>query len=80
MKGIFHPAKGYDWECPLSPPQESRELDPIEDRYYIEYIILHVLKNRRNPLVNLPMTKVTGLCLPCGQTASCDAFRIRLFA
>ena len=30
--------------------------------------------------VNLPMTKVTGLCLPCGQTASCDAFRIRLFA
>ena len=31
-------------------------------------------------LVNLPMTKVTGLCLPCGQTASCDAFRIRLFA
>ena len=30
--------------------------------------------------VNLPMTKVKGLCLPCGQAASCDAFRIRLFA
>ena len=51
MKGIFHPEKGYDWEYPLSPPQESGELDPIEDIYYIEYIILHVLKNRRNPLM-----------------------------
>lgn len=30
--------------------------------------------------VNLHMTQVTGLCLPCGQTASYDAFRIRLFA
>jgi hypothetical protein len=30
--------------------------------------------------VNLPMTQVTGLCLPCGQTASYDAFRIRLLA
>ena len=28
----------------------------------------------------LLMTKVTSLCLPCGQTASYDAFRIRLFA
>ena len=51
MKGIFHPEKGYDWEYPLSPPQESGELDSIEDIYYIEYIILHVLKNRRNPLM-----------------------------
>ena len=51
MKCIFHPEKGYDWEYPLSPPQESGELDPIEDIYYIEYIILHVLKNRRNPLM-----------------------------
>ena len=31
-------------------------------------------------VVNLPMTQVTGLCLPCGQTTSYDAFRIRLFA
>ena len=27
-----------------------------------------------------PMTKVTGLCLPCGQPASFDAFRIELSA
>ena len=28
----------------------------------------------------LPTTKVAGLCLPCGQAASDDAFRIGLFA
>ena len=42
-------------------------------------VALHI-ENECRLAVNLPMTKVTGLCLPCGQTASCDAFRIRLFA
>lgn len=30
--------------------------------------------------VNLPMTKVTSLCLPCGRTTLFGASRIRLFA
>ena len=40
MKGIFHPDRHYNWEeSPWPSEQEIRDLDPIEDRYYLEYIV-----------------------------------------
>lgn len=38
------------------------------------------LRNYGMTKCQLPMTKVAGSCLPCGQAASYDAFRIELFA
>ena len=50
MKGIFHPDKHYDWEDPSPSRQEMQELikmDPVEDKYYLDYIITHVQDGRR---------------------------------
>ena len=51
MKGIFHPDKWYNWDYPISSLQEIRKLDPVEDRYYIEYIIVHTPDSRRDLLM-----------------------------
>ena len=50
MKGIFHPDKHYDWEDPSPSRQEMQELikmDPVENKYYLDYIIAHVQDGRR---------------------------------
>ena len=51
MKGIFHPDKNYDWEDPWIPYEEIRELDPVEDRHYLEYLLLHPRFRFRNRLM-----------------------------
>ena len=62
MKGIFHPDKHYDWEYPHPSRQEMQELikmDPVEDKYYLDYIIAHVLAGRRAYLMRgLGISKV----------------------
>ena len=50
MKGIFHPDKHYDWEDPSPSRQEMQELikmDPVEDKYHLDYIITYVQDGRR---------------------------------
>ena len=51
MKGIFHPDKRYDWEDPWIPYEDIRELDPVEDRHYLEYLLLHPRFRFRNRLM-----------------------------
>ena len=51
MKGIFHPDKRYDWESTGLSLGEIRGLDPEEDRYYREYIVLHLRSPRRERLM-----------------------------
>ena len=44
MKGIFHPDRHHYWEEePWPPAQEIRNLDPKEDRYYLEYMAQYAL-------------------------------------
>ena len=51
MKGIFHPDKWNDWDDPLPDVQEIRKLDPVEDKYYLEYIVQHAYGSRQNMLM-----------------------------
>ena len=54
MKGIFHPDNYYDWEYPWLSSQgmrEIRKLDPVEDRHYLDYIILHAPARQRDRLM-----------------------------
>ena len=40
MRGIFYPDRYYNWEeSPWPSEQEIRDLDPVEDRHYLEYIV-----------------------------------------
>ena len=51
MKGIFHPDKWNDWDTPFPNVQEIRKLDPVEDKYYLEYLVQHAHGSRRNVLM-----------------------------
>ena len=51
MKGIFHPDKWNDWDDPLPDVQEIRKLDPVEDKYYLEYIVQHAYGHRQKTLM-----------------------------
>ena len=51
MKGIFHPDHHYHWDYPLLSAQEIRELDPIEDRYYLEYAVQYAMGARQKLLM-----------------------------
>ena len=43
MKGIFHPDNWYDWDTPFPNVEEVKKSDPVEDKYYREYIVQHFL-------------------------------------
>jgi hypothetical protein len=48
MKGIFHPDRNYYWEEePWPSPQEIRNLDPKEDRRYLEHIVQYARGTRQ---------------------------------
>ena len=48
MKGIFHPDRNYYWEEePWPSPQEIRNLDPKEDRCYLEHIVQYARGTRQ---------------------------------
>ena len=51
MKGIFHPDKHYYMEESFIPAQEIRNLDPVEDRYYLEYIVQYAVGTRQKLLM-----------------------------
>lgn len=51
MKGIFHPDKNYDWGDPWIPYEDIRQLDPVEDRHYLEYLFLHPRFRHRTRLM-----------------------------
>ena len=52
MKGIFHPDRYYYWEEePWPSPQEIRNLDPIEDRYYLEHLVRYARGARQKLLM-----------------------------
>ena len=52
MKGIFHPDRYYYWEEePWPSPQEIRNLDPIEDRYYLEHLVQYARGARKKLLM-----------------------------
>ena len=52
MKGIFHPDRHYYWEEePWPSPQEIRNLDPAEDRYYLEHLVQYARGARQKLLM-----------------------------
>ena len=53
MKGIFHPDRQRCWEeDPWPSEQEIRDLDPIEDRHYLEYIVQYARGARRRRIMD----------------------------
>ena len=52
MKGIFHPDRNYLWEeDPWPSEQEIKNLDPIEDRRYLEYMVQYALGWRKKKIM-----------------------------
>ena len=51
MKGIFHPDMWNDWDNPLPNVQEVKQLDPVEDKCYLEYIVQHAYGSRQKTLM-----------------------------
>ena len=52
MKGIFHPDRNYYWEEePWPSPQEIRNLDPKEDRCYLEHIVQYARGARQKMIM-----------------------------
>ena len=52
MKGIFHPDRNYYWEEePWPSPSEIRNLDPKEDRCYLEHIVQYARGARQKMIM-----------------------------